>query len=55
MDLTDTGGSGRGHEGGGEMGGKDFLDIIRGGGSLYIIIIKVIDKCYADTTEKGLP
>lgn len=30
--LTDTGGSGRGHEGGGEIGGNDFLDIIRGGG-----------------------
>ena len=34
MDVgsTDTGGSGRGHEGGGEIGGNDLLDIIRGGG-----------------------
>ena len=29
--LTDTGGSGKGHEGGGEIGGNDFLEIIRGG------------------------
>ena len=28
--LTDAGGSGKGHEGGGESGGKDFLDIIHG-------------------------
>jgi hypothetical protein len=33
--LKDTGGSGKGHEGGGEIGGNDFLDIIRGGG-VYI-------------------
>lgn len=26
--TTDKGGSGRGHEGGGEIGGKDFLDVI---------------------------
>ena len=32
MGLTDTGGSGKGHEGGGEIGGNDFLDMIRGGG-----------------------
>lgn len=31
-DLTDAGGSGRGHEGGGEIGGNDFLDTIDGGG-----------------------
>ena len=29
---TDTGGSGKGHDGGGEIGGNDFLDVIRGGG-----------------------
>ena len=28
---TDTGGSGKGHEGGGEIGGNDFL-VIHGGG-----------------------
>lgn len=30
--LADTGGSGKGYVGGGEIGGNDFLDIIRGGG-----------------------
>jgi hypothetical protein len=49
--LTDTGGSGRGQEGGGEIGGDDFLDKIRGGGGY---IIKKI-SCILLLKQKSLP
>ena len=47
--FTDTGGSGKGHEGGGEIGGNDLLDIIRGGGVYNNK--KVKDDCTLDGTK----